>query len=213
MMQDNIMDLAPEIGKLVAEAIAQWSEMEYLQGSTLAMIIDAEPQTAVAMYLSLSAAHARESLLDSAARTKLSVREYDVFCAVMAHVKSVSTQRNKLAHWCWATSPDIPPNTLLLMDPVCKIHLQVGVMAAPVRLDLPDPGDVLFVRTDDVKRIVRDIVQARNYLGRISGYLWKANPPSKRVELRQSLSNEPAIRQFLENLENGRAKKNSKSPP
>lgn len=212
MMQDNVMDCAPEIGKLVAEVIAQWSEIEYLQGALLAYIIHTEPHTAVAMYLSLKAAHAREALLNSAAKTKLSVREYDVFSAVMAHTKSVAAQRNKLAHWCWATSPDIPENTLLLVDPESKIHLEAGFLARPVTLALHDPKDVLFVEKEDVARVVRDIIQARNYLGRLSGVVWNQNTQSQRAEFRQSLSSEPAIRQLLENMENARAKKTPESP-
>jgi hypothetical protein len=212
MMQDNIMDRAPEIGKLVAEVIAQWSEIEYLQGALLAYIIHTEPHTAVAMYLSLKAAHAREALLDSAAKTKLSVREYDIFSAVMAHTRSVAAQRNKLAHWCWATSPDIPENTLLLVDPESKIHSDAGFLSRPATLDRHDPEDVLFVTKEDVARIVRDVIQARNYLGRLSGIVWSENTPSQRAEFRQSLSSEPAIRQFLENLEIARAKKTPEFP-
>lgn len=199
LMQDNIMSLAPEIAKLVAEAVAQWSEVECLQGTLLAYIIDAEPQTAGAMYLALNAANAREALLNSAAQTKMSVREYDVFCAVMAYVRSTAKQRNRLAHWCWATSLDIPKDTLLLIDPASRISYEANFQAGPQNYKPHDDREIFVVSRDDISRIVRDIVCARSYLGRMAGMMWKANTQEKRDELRRSLSAEPAIRQFLQN--------------
>jgi hypothetical protein len=212
MMKDNIMDFSPEVGKLVAEVIAQWSEIEFIQGTLLAYILDAEPQTAVAMYLSVNSPQARESLIDSAAHTKLSVSEYNLFAIVTGHAKSVCGHRNRMAHWAWATSRDIPQGTLLLINPQSKIRMQVAITSGPFLLDhRPSPEDIYLVDAEGVKRVIRDIIQARKFLGRLSGCLWKRNSDSKRALFRQQLSSEPAIRVLLDNLKSAHANKSAKS--
>lgn len=194
LMQNDTMQSRPEIAVLIAECIAVWAEVEFNLGHTLALILGADWQTGLAMYFALTGSASQRAALDAAATVKMTPAEKEVFDAVMIVVTKAGRQRNRLVHWCWGTSPQLPAD-LLLVDPEYKVRHLAGFF---------DPGTPGFdrkhayvVRQQDVRDILAELIQARDLAGRISGYMWSRNSRQERDQYLAALRNEPPVQAAL----------------
>jgi hypothetical protein len=93
-----------------------WSEIELELGALMVAFLGASAIPTVAIYTDLLAFRTREQALRSAAQKTLSPDHLDIFEAVISIVKSVAKQRDRLAHWLWRISDDLP-DAILLIDP------------------------------------------------------------------------------------------------
>lgn len=187
----------PALTTKIAECIAEFAEVEFALGSALGALLKSEAKTALAMFVRASSRNAQMTMLRSAAEAALPSHHFRVFEAVIN--KSVSpamADRDRLAHWCWGYSPDLP-KALLIMDPARKtVNLATHFLMPdePMKID----RNAIYVVTEaDLARTLKRIREARRLLNIFIGTVWQGNSDAKRDQFLQSLSAEPLIRTAL----------------
>ena len=105
----NTISLRPKIAIKIAECIAEYSEIETALGMFLGFLLHTNPNTALAMYGSLENRAAQFKMLDAAAKADLPENHYAAISALQTvHIKPAMRARDRLAHWCWGHSDELP---------------------------------------------------------------------------------------------------------
>lgn len=100
----------PKLAALIMKYIATWSQAEIGLGNLLAVALGLERNTAFAavqMYLRLTSADARRSVLDAAAHAMLDRTDYRLFTLTMRALRPIRSRRNDFAHGYWGMSPEL----------------------------------------------------------------------------------------------------------
>jgi hypothetical protein len=114
---NDVMAKCPTLAVKIAECITTWTNIESFFGVFLGLALHSKPNTTLKMYMALENRAAQLRLIESIAQSELSIEQFDVFAIVMEkYLRPAMKHRDKLAHWCWGHSPDLP-NDLLLMSP------------------------------------------------------------------------------------------------
>lgn len=138
----------PELAVLAIEAIASWSNVEAFLLRLFMQLLGGNESLAASVYLSLDGQSAKTKALKTAAANALQNKpqELGILEAIIAISKTNEKDRNKLAHWTWGDSPELP-DAVLLVDPRATLN---GVVRS----------DIYVYRERDF----RNIVQANNRL-------------------------------------------------
>ena len=106
----------PELAVLAIEAIASWSNVESFMLKLFIQLLGGDDSLAASVFLALETQHAKNAAIKAAAETALAERpqELSVFRAILSIANTNEKERNKLAHWTWGDSPDIPDALLLV---------------------------------------------------------------------------------------------------
>jgi hypothetical protein len=203
----------PDLATKIAECIAECAEVEFSLGSALAALFRSDTKTiktALAIFVDASSRNAQLAMLDAAAKAGLEPNHYEVFRAIMKEaVRPALKERDKLAHWCWGYSPDLP-DTLLLMEPTKKVTTFATYFLKP---DTPlkiDRDAIYVVTKTDLANIYRRIAAARYLLECFIGAVWRGNSKARRARFLQRLASEPLVRKEVLRSK-GRAKSNPKA--
>ncbi len=203
--QDTTMGLRPKIAVLIAECIVKWANIETMLGILLTLLMETDAKATLAMYAALENRAAQLRMLEAAAKSKLSQDHFDVYTVMFQQfVKPALRERDKLAHWCWGCSPEMP-DALLLMEPDEKtmMHVEAIDPPAPAKFD----RDKIFVLTkQDMERMDMRLLAVTNHVSFFMGSVWKRNTPKQRASILQKLSNEPEIQTALARLRASREK-------
>lgn len=113
----------PELAVLAIEAIASWSNVESFMLSLFIQLMGGNDSMAASVYLALEAQSAKNAVINTASQIALQGRdqELSVLRAILRITKTNEKERNKLAHWTWGDSPDVP-DALLLVNPRTAIR-------------------------------------------------------------------------------------------
>lgn len=113
----------PDLAVLAIEAIASWSNVESFMLGLFVELFGGHNSLATEVFLSLDGQAAKSAAINAAAVTVLKDRdpELRVLRAILAIVKTNEKDRNKLAHWTWGDSPNLP-DAVLLVDPRTTVH-------------------------------------------------------------------------------------------
>jgi len=108
---------------LAMEAIATWSNVESFMLGLFVELLGGGNSLATEVFLSLDGQAAKSAAINAAATSVLKDRDAElrVLRAIIAIAKTNEKDRNKLAHWTWGDSPDLP-DALLLIDPRTTVH-------------------------------------------------------------------------------------------
>jgi hypothetical protein len=168
---------------LICTIFAQWALIEKEMQMLLVRVLGADKGPAHAIYDVLTAQHLQTAALTAAARAALTQDQFEVFSAAIAVANSVQKQRNKLAHWIWARSDQVP-NALLLVNPKAlnageteRLKLMSGNAPFPkhysvARQILGVEFDEILVYTQQaLKRIDRDLGEAFQIMVHLAMYL------------------------------------------
>jgi hypothetical protein len=113
------MTSRPALAVKIAECIAEYAEVEFELGSALGAMLKSELKIALAMYVE-NRRTTQLMMVRSAAKAALPAHHFKVFEAVMNKaVTPAMTERDRLVHWCWGYSADLP-DRLLIMEPTSK---------------------------------------------------------------------------------------------
>jgi hypothetical protein len=93
-----------------------WSEVELQLGTMMVAFLGESATPTVAIYLDLLAFRTRIAALEAAAKNTLIYEHHEIFKALVTITRSAAKQRDKLAHWIWTCSSQLP-DALLLIDP------------------------------------------------------------------------------------------------
>ena len=124
------MKQRPELALLVAEVISTWSNVEVFMMRLFVDLMGGPEELAATVFLALEIQSAKSAAINAAAEEKLSVENKALLSAILAVVKSHQKTRDKLAHWVWGYSDQIPDG-LLLTNPKDTMR--------------PFPADLIYV--------------------------------------------------------------------
>jgi hypothetical protein len=196
----------------IAECVAGWAQIEAGLGTILGMIINTEPRTAVTMYQAVENRAAQLRMFAAAVHARLPQHHADTVSVIISKfVRPAMKERDRIAHWCWGFTPDLP-DALLLIDPCEIIAVQLDVVSHLPRTH-PDLNRIFVVRPSDMDHIIKRMKITAGYTNRIAGTLWLRNNPEVRAQLLEALSNEPPIRAALDRLQASRESTPSTHPP
>jgi hypothetical protein len=202
IMPLETMTQRPELGVLIAETIAVWAQVECALGIILAVILETEAQTALAMFSSLTSSSNQMTVVSSAAKAKLNEADEELFSAIMMLVRSAAKDRHKYAHWCWAFTTALP-EALLLIEPDKQATWFANILGYHDTLAKIDHDDIFVLRLPDATETVERVRSVKNWLGRLLG-VFVQKDRGTRAELRQTLSSEPPILEALDRLRKAR---------
>src|ERR1700730_1171045 len=198
---NSVMALRPLLASKVAQCIADWTEIEVSLGIFLALLLHANEEAVLAMYGGLENRSAQLRMIESAAQSTLKGEHLDVVSVLMANeIRAAMKYRDKLAHWCWGYSDELP-EALLIRKP----SYQLASFAEAVRKqgkkephDVPLNHDTVFVvREADLDSFLKRLHYTREHLRLAMGGVWTANTDQERAEYLQQLSNMPEVRSGL----------------
>ncbi len=199
----------PTVTPEIAKAACEWSHIECLLGIALAVILETEAQTGLAMFLALTSSSNQMTVLDAAAQAKLTEADKEMVTAVMSIVRTAARERNKLVHWCYAISNDFPAD-LLIIDPADLAPLYANQLGYHDPLAEIDLSKVFRLRREDAEEIVNKIKSAANAVDRMIHVL-AISDRGERAEQRLLLSSEPPLAEALRQLRE--RQKNNPKPP
>ena len=175
----------PDFAALIAEAIARWARIEAGVGNIFVEMLGSEINAGYAMFSALRATTLQFQVIKSTANSVLTGEALEVFSATMGVVESVQPERNRLAHWLWGSSPQVPEG-LLLIDPVyardmnvrrekyqrefikeMKLKVTVEEHMSFFKYDL---SKIFVYRKSDLERINRDVLEVENIVGLATTY-------------------------------------------
>lgn len=182
--------------------VGQWTEIETTLGVILAVLLDASPKAALAMFASTENRSTQLKMISAAALFQIGPYESDLLDAILtAHVHPASKDRNKVAHWCWGHSPEIP-DALLLTEATTKIALQHFALDAPSK-PATDASLIYVVKKGDVERMVKRFVTTRECLLQFLSML-REKERRQRAAIFHQLSTQPPIAGALTRLQGNR---------
>jgi hypothetical protein len=106
----------PALAVLAAEVIASWSNVEAFMMRLFIDLMGGPADLAARVYLALEAQSAKSAAINAAAEAKLTLKEREMLRAILALAKTHQKTRDKVAHWSWGISPQLP-EALLLANP------------------------------------------------------------------------------------------------
>jgi hypothetical protein len=155
----------PELAILAVQVIASWSNVEAFMMRLFVSLMGGSTELAATVYLSLEIQSAKSAAINAAADAKLSEPERALLRAILALVKSHQKSRDKIAHWIWGFTQELP-DALLLANPKDLI-------------DIPPDKDRIFVYR---KKDFLDCIAANERLAGYSmslAFMFSAYPDSE----------------------------------
>ncbi len=184
---DRPLTRHPELAILAIEAIASWSNVESFMLRLFIQLLGGNGTLAANVFLALEGQGPKTAAIQAAANTVLQAmpEKLTLLKAILAIAKTNEKSRDKLAHWTWGDSPNLP-DALLLLNPKSSIE----------NLD----RDEIFVwREQDF----REIIKANDRLcgfGLHFGFVLGDHPANRGNRLFDQLCAEPEIRERLDHL-------------
>ena len=112
----KVMLKRPALGAKVAQCIAYWAEIEVSLGMFLAFLLHSNEKAILSIYTGLENRAAQLRMIESASSAVLPQDHADIVSVVLnAFVRPSMRYRDKLAHWCWGFSDELP-DVLLIRD-------------------------------------------------------------------------------------------------
>ena len=206
----RVMQKRATLAAKVAQSIAFWAEIEVLLGMFLACVLHANEKAVLAIYTGLENRAAQLRMIESASTAALNQNHADVVSVVLnVLVRPAMRYRDKLAHWCWGFTDELPDALLIrdqeqhLVNYAATLRLQgetgrIG-SGVPVNFD-----SIFVVRDGDLDSYLSQLEHLELTLRRLMASVWIANSAAEHAEHLRMLSSEPRIQAGLEKLRKGR---------
>lgn len=126
--------------------------------------------------------------------------------------------RDKLAHWCWGFSDELPEGLLIRNQETQLIQFAETLrkQGETKQNFNPVPADhstIFVIRDGDLDRYLDQLEQAELFLRMTMASVWASNSAVERAQYLQLLSIEPQIEAALSRLRKGRQKTPDTQPP
>ncbi|MCA0029134.1 hypothetical protein LB562_32330 [Mesorhizobium sp. B263B1A] len=116
--QQLFVNSNPTLAPYAMEVIAAFSGVEQNMLRIFLRLAGGNETDATTMYMALDGDGPKTAVFKALAKQKLEAAALEMFNALLKKVGSVRKERNKIAHWSWGFSPNLPDD-LLLMDSRC----------------------------------------------------------------------------------------------
>lgn len=210
--------------------VAEWSILEGFVSTLFVDMLGENPVPALSVYSSIQSTRGQMDALRAVAESILDSEECDALEAVLSTYKRASADRNRIAHWVWGHSRELP-DAVLLCEPkayaahraavneyTAKVIASAGRRPHEERSPFPDISrDVILVyRANDFDSASQQIHGAIRLVAAFSGYMHTKRTQrtmggtldGRAAEERQQLFAEPEVREHLDRL----AERRKKSP-
>lgn len=115
----------PVLGTAAMNVVAEFSILESFLIGLFVQMLGANPRPAASMYMALASEAARTAALKALADLVLDEKERSILEAILDAYKTAAKHRNKIAHWIWGYSTELP-DAVLLRDPTASVVEQVA---------------------------------------------------------------------------------------
>jgi hypothetical protein len=144
--------------------------------------------------------------VQAAAESVLPVDHFDVFMAVLdTSIKPVMKTRDKLVHWYWGYSPQLPDD-LLLLEPDDKVPVHFELRHSPAECELDSRAHIFVITRNFLVVTLRDIRAATDDLGSFMASVEECRTPAVRALALAQLSSKPQIREAVARRRESRQK-------
>lgn len=174
----------PELAVLAIEAIASWSNVEGFMLRLFMQLLGGNESLAASVFLALENQASKTAAINAAAVTALREQpdELNLLRAILSIAKTNEKDRNKLAHWTWGDSPNIP-DAVLLVDP----RASLGEL---------DRSEIYVYKAQDFQGIVRANDRLCGF-GLSFNFILRGHVANRDGRLLAELQAEPEIRERL----------------
>lgn len=115
----------PELALLAIEVIASWSNVEAFMLNVFVEMMGGPADTAATVFMALESQPAKSAAINAVADAELHDHHRDLLRVLLAMAKSYGKSRDKIAHWIWGDSPQLP-DALLLANPKDRARLPLS---------------------------------------------------------------------------------------
>jgi hypothetical protein len=164
--QANAMKQRPQLGVLIAYAIASWAYVEASLGNFLTLLLGSSAAPTIAVFMNSKMASQQINDVRAAAKAVLSERDFILANAVFNLASQAADQRNALAHSLWGYSDDVPDGIIA----VSSVHFlndnfknAVGDQVAQ-RFDKPHKSEIWVYKEEDLIEIIEKIESLWSYI-------------------------------------------------
>ncbi len=207
----------PKVAPKVADCIASWSNIEQSLCFFLSMLLHASENAITAMLAATESRAAQLRMIEAAAMAEMPQNYYESFSVTLtAQIRPVMKDRDKLAHWCWGITDELPDD-LLIMKPSENVSSQLeaikiqAVTAEPL-VKVESKREIFVVTADDLDRMYDRFEAAAESLRYATGMVWAKNTQEERDKAHALLLKVPQIRSGLE-ARNANLQKTKESQP
>lgn len=141
---DHVLQRRPQLALLAMEAIASWANVESFMLNLFMELFGGPRDNAATVYLALDTRSPQLKAIQAVAKKNLRKEQNELLNAILAIVRSNQKARDKLVHWIWEDTPDLP-DSLLLANPKDLVETNA----------IPKPG-----KTIDVAKILSTLISA-----------------------------------------------------
>jgi hypothetical protein len=106
----------PQLAIMAVEAIAAWAHVEKFMLNMYVELAGGAQADAAVVYLAMETASAKSAAITALAERKLTPDNLNLLRVLIRVTKTAQKDRDKLAHWIWGSSDQLP-DALLLADP------------------------------------------------------------------------------------------------
>lgn len=211
----------PQHAALVMSVIEHWSWADALINQMLSSFLKLDIAIATKMLQAVENTGTRRAVVKTAAKHVLSERDYELFEATLKSTASSERWRHAFAHHLFGVPiPDVYGDSILVVDPKLINRSLAHHKESEAIQSLVDPNhsvspdntwwtNIYLFTLEDLKEAVRDAHRAERVIRLLQGFV-DTQDPAARNSIRDALSNEPRVRQELDNR---LARKQRESPP
>jgi hypothetical protein len=138
---ESVID-RPEVAAWIGQCMACWSWVETQTSRLFTLLIEVNVEAGVELY-NLGFASVKVNAIRVLARSKLATPHYKLIDALLKVIESQEKTRNKIAHWCWGISDQIPDG-LVLIDPKQILIRDARIMDKAARGDRQTADDYRY---------------------------------------------------------------------
>ena len=170
----------PSLALAAMECIASWSHVEGFFLQTYVQLAGGAEADAAAVYLAMETSTAKSEAIRVLSERKLSPDNRALMQAIIRVSKAAQKERDKLAHWSWGTSEQLP-DALLLADP---------------RKLTPDRKHIYVYRANDFESMRQRFDKIAGW-GQLLMFILMDHPANRGGRLYARLCAEPEIASIL----------------
>lgn len=209
---NELAERNPALALSVMRVVSSWSVLESLFGYAFVSMLGGNAEPANAIYSALSSTTTQRAALDAVAGVSLRQGEPEVFRALLKLFSTAAKGRNRVAHWLWGYSPDLPDAALLCDPAMMREHvlatnkalmadLRIGQGAShPPKIPL---DQVLVYREQDFEDLLKQIEVAIELTSRFLFVLMREHPANKDDQEFRLLCARPETREILDRQSQG----------
>jgi hypothetical protein len=191
--------------------ITQYVSLEIVLSALFMTLLGANPGPAVAILTAIKNNNIRAEAFRAVAETVLAGEKLELLNAVLAKCETADKERNRIAHWVWATEKQLP-DAVALLDPrkIAGVQQNVSILSdhnKPSVEEIAAIADILrnaalIYRADDLESAHNHVQRAIVLVITLSILLKHPDGHPEGAKARQMLLDAPEIQQWLARSKN-----------